>query len=195
MTLGAPLAGERRALAQAMPLARRSFGDISTPTFEVVCAGHFRCRVAGGRANDVSTSPWGQRMTETVSNSSDELPPAAPGRLPDDRLHAALKSVIAIANDVAEPDDVAQEVVDRLVAHLELGQARIYLLTSEGDSGGHTHLELAAAAGSHAAITRDMPSVALDAETDIARVADSGDLFADVLAEDGPPIPRVESGS
>ena len=28
----------------------------------------------------------------------------------------------------------------------------------------------------------------------LARVAESGDLFADVLADDGPPVPRVESG-
>ena len=29
----------------------------------------------------------------------------------------------------------------------------------------------------------------------LARVADSGDLFADVLADDGPSLPRAESGS
>ena len=111
---------------------------------------------------------------ETASISADESS-AASARVPDGRLHAALESVIAVSNDVSDSSQAAQAVVDRLVGDLELSRARLYLLTSEGDSPCHAHLELSAAAGPHAAFTREMPSVALDRSSDIARVGQSGE--------------------
>jgi hypothetical protein len=111
---------------------------------------------------------------ETASVDAGELPAVLAAET-GSRLHAALTGVITVAGIAIDSADAAQLVVDALADDLELAQARLYLLTSEGDAEGHTHLELAAAAGSHAALTRKMPSVALDTESDIARVGDTGE--------------------
>ena len=110
---------------------------------------------------------------ETASISADERS-AVLARVPDGRLHAALESVIAVSGDALNSDQATQAVVDRLVADLELARARLHILISEEEGPDHTHLELVAAAGSHAALTREMPSVALDGSSEIARVGESG---------------------
>jgi hypothetical protein len=121
-------------------------------------------------------------MTEEVAQIAAGEPSAALEHAADGGLRAALESVVAISKDASDSAEATQDIVDRLVSDLELARARLFVLTNEEAGLGPTHLEPAATAGSHATLTREMPSVPLDGSTDVARVAESGipDFHGDV---------------
>jgi hypothetical protein len=113
-------------------------------------------------------------MTDEVAQIAADEQSAASDHAIDGGLRAALESVVAVSKDASDSAEATQDIVDRLVSDLELARARLFVLTNEEAGLGPTHLEPAAAAGSHATLTREMPSVPLDGSTDVARVAESG---------------------
>jgi hypothetical protein len=121
-------------------------------------------------------------MSEEVAQIAADESSAVTDRATDGGLRAALESVVAVSKDASDSAVAAQDIVDRLVSDLELARARLFVLTNEEAGLRPTHLEPAAAAGSHATLTREMPSVPLDGTTDVARVAESGvpDFHGDV---------------
>lgn len=87
----------------------------------------------------------------------------------------AIAHVIAVADEAVDAADAADRLVAAMASGLVLAGARLFVVSltddAEDDSAG---LSLVASLGSHASLTRDMPTVPLGTGSDVGRVALSG---------------------
>ncbi len=112
-------------------------------------------------------------MTEDRAGAPSEPSPAAARAAAPAGAAGTLEALVGIARTAADPAGAAMAIVEALAA--SLGLARVRLLVSRICADGVTPcLEPLASAGSHAALTRDMPSLPMDGSTDLARVAETG---------------------
>ncbi len=111
-------------------------------------------------------------MNEESAGATAEPPPIVAVREASSASEGALHAVVAIARESSGADSAAAALVDALAEELGLARARL-LLMRPCAGGEQPCLEPVASSGSHASLTRDMPSLPMDGSNDLVRVAAS----------------------